>query len=254
VKREAALVVFAFACLSAIATFPLVLHLGRALPGDLGDPLFSSWVLGWDAERLRHGLKGIWDAPILFPSRYTLAFAEHLLGIAIFVAPVIWVSGNPILAYDVAFLLTFVLAGCGMYLLARELSGRRDAAFLAGLAFACSPMRALHVSHLQVLAWGWMPIALWGLHRYFSRRSTAALAIFAARSRSRRCRTATSSTSGHGGRVRRRVRADVSSLGPRGSAARWPAGGAAAESPRDRRSGIRVYLRARAVRCTKAVP
>jgi hypothetical protein len=179
VKREAALVVFAFACLSTIATFPLVLHLGRALPGDLGDPLFSSWVLGWDAERLRHGLSGIWDAPILFPSRYTLAFAEHLLGIAIFVAPVIWVSGNPILAYDVAFLLTFVLAGCGMYLLARELSGRRDVAFLAGLAFACSPMRALHVSHLQVLAWGWMPIALWGLHRYFSRRSTAALAIFA---------------------------------------------------------------------------
>jgi hypothetical protein len=67
VKREAALVVFAFACLSAIATFPLVLHLGRALPGDLGDPLFSSWVLGWDAERLRHGLSGFWDAPILFP-------------------------------------------------------------------------------------------------------------------------------------------------------------------------------------------
>jgi hypothetical protein len=179
VKREAALVVFAFACLSAIATFPLVLHLGRALPGDLGDPLFSSWVLGWDAERLRHGLAGVWDAPILFPTRHTLVFSEHLLGIAIFVAPLIWVSGNPILAYDVAFLLTFVLAGCGMYLLARELTGRRDAAFLAGLAFACAPMRALHVSHLQVLVWGWMPIALWGLHRYFSRRSTAALVIFA---------------------------------------------------------------------------
>ena len=178
-KREAALVVFAFACLSAIATYPLILHLGRALPGDLGDPLFSSWVLGWDAERLRHGLSGIWDAPVLFPNRHTLLFSEHLLGIAIFVAPVIWVSGNPILAYDVAFLLTFVLAGCGMYLLARELTGRRDVAFLAGLAFACSPLRALHLSHLQVLAWGWMPIALWGLHRYFSRRSTAALVIFA---------------------------------------------------------------------------
>lgn len=178
-KREAALVVVAFACLSVIATFPLVLHLGRALPGDLGDPLFSSWILGWDADRLRHGLRGIWDAPILFPSRHTLAFAEHLLGIAVFVAPVIWVTGNPILAYDVAFLLTFVLAGCGMYLLARELTGRRDAAFLAGLAFAGAPMRALHVSHLQVLAWGWMPIALWGLHRYFSRRSIAPLMIFA---------------------------------------------------------------------------
>src|SRR5258705_9237352 len=101
---EAALVVVAFACLTLVATFPLVLHLGRALPGDLGDPLFSSWLLGWDADRLRHGLSGFWDAPILFPSRHTVAFAEHLLGIAVFVAPVIWVTGNPILAYNLAFL------------------------------------------------------------------------------------------------------------------------------------------------------
>ena len=177
---EAALVVFAFAALALIATFPLVLHLGRALPGDLGDPLFTSWVLGWDADRLRHGLSGFWDAPILFPSRHTRAFAEHMLGIAVFVAPVIWLTGNPILAYDIAFLLTYVLAGSGMYLLARELTGRRGVAFLAGLAFAFAPMRALHISHLQVLAWGWMPIALWGLHRYFARRSTFALAVFAA--------------------------------------------------------------------------
>ena len=177
---EAALVLFAFACLAVLASFPLVLHLGRALPGDLGDPLFSSWLLGWDADRLRHGLTGLWDAPLLFPSRHTLALAEHLLGIAVFVAPVIWVTSNPILAYDIAFLLTYVIAGSGMYLLARELTGRRGIAFLAGLAFGFGPMRALHVSHLQVLAWGWMPIALWGLHRYFSTRSTAALAVFAA--------------------------------------------------------------------------
>jgi hypothetical protein len=188
--KEAALVFLAFACLALLATWPLVLHLGRALPGDLGDPLFSSWLLGWDADRLRHGLRGFWDAPILYPSRQTIAFSEHMLGIAMFVAPIIWLTANPILAYDVAFLLTFIVAGCGMYLLARKLTGRRDAAFLAGLMFTWSPMRALHVSHLQVLAWGWMPIALWGLHGFLASSwkakasaeragSVKALAIFA---------------------------------------------------------------------------
>jgi hypothetical protein len=185
---EAALVLAAFSCLTLIATFPLVLHLGRALPGDLGDPLFSSWLLAWDAERLRHGLHAFWDAPILFPSRHTVAFSEHLLGIALPIAPIIWLTGNPILGYDVAFLLTYVIAGSGMYLLARELTGRRDAAFLAGLMFAFSPVRALHVSHIQVLAWGWIPIALWGLHRSIAalkasdgtRRSTYALGVFVA--------------------------------------------------------------------------
>jgi hypothetical protein len=183
---EAALVVIAFAGLALVATFPLVLHLGRALPGDLGDPLFSSWLLGWDADRLRHGLSGFWDAPILFPSRTTIAFSEHMLGIAVPIAPVIWLTGNPILGYDIAFLSTYVIAGSGMYLLTRELTGRNDAAFIAGLMFAFSPMRALHVSHLQVLAWGWMPIALWGLHRFLAtvgsvdrRGSTFALAVFA---------------------------------------------------------------------------
>jgi hypothetical protein len=165
---EIALVALLFALLSLIATYPLVLHLGRALPGDLGDPLLSTWLLGWDADRIRHGLSGFWDAPILFPSRGATAFAEHLLGIAVFVAPVIWLTGNPVLAYDIAFLLTAVLAGTGMYLLARELTGRRDAAILAGLVFAFPPLRTLHVSHLQVLAWGWMPIALWALHRFFA--------------------------------------------------------------------------------------
>ena len=192
---EAALVLFAFAGLTLIATFPLVLHLGRALPGDLGDPLFTSWLLGWDADRLRHGLHAFWDAPIFFPSRNTIAFAEHLLGIAVPIAPIIWLTGNPILAYDVAFLLTYVIAGAGMYLLAVELTGRRDAAFLAGLMFAFSPLRALHVSHLQVLAWGWMPIALWGLHGFlapltgsadtlkgsaYTRRSIFSLEVFVA--------------------------------------------------------------------------
>ena len=104
--KEAAAVVIVFAALSLIATFPLVLHLGRVLPGDYGDPLFTSWLLGWDADRLRHGLRGYWDAPILFPSLNTVAFSEHMLGIAIFVAPIIWLTGNPILGYDVAFVLT----------------------------------------------------------------------------------------------------------------------------------------------------
>ena len=177
---EGVLIVCAYTALAIAATWPLLLHLGRALPGDLGDPLFTSWLLGWDADRLRHGLRGVWDAPIFFPSRNTAAFSEHMLGIAVFTSPVVWLTGNPILAYDLAFLFSYVLAGSGMFLLARSITGRRDAALLAGLVFAFGPPRALHISHLQVLVSGWMPIALWGLHQYVARRSVMALAVFTA--------------------------------------------------------------------------
>jgi hypothetical protein len=166
--------------LAILATWPLVHHLGTALPSDLGDPLLNAWILGWDADRLRHGLQGLWDAPILYPDIRTLAFSEHLLGLAVPLAPIVWLTGNPILAYNVAFILSYVLAATGMFLLAQEITGRTDAAVLAALAFAFGPARTDQISHVQVLMTGWMPMCLWALHRYFRTFSARALMLFAA--------------------------------------------------------------------------
>jgi hypothetical protein len=177
---EIALVAAVIALLATLVTYPLVRLLTRALPGGLGDPVLNMWTLAWVAERLPHGLRGVWDAPIFFPYRHTLAFSEHLIGIALLVAPVYWLSQNAVLAYNGAFLGSYVLAGTTMYLLARDLAGRRDVAWLAALAFAFHPYRTVHVAHLQVLMWGWMPLALWGLHRYFATGSRRALAVFTA--------------------------------------------------------------------------
>lgn len=177
--RSTIVALFGFALLTVCGTWPLARHMGSALPGNLGDPLLNAWILGWDADRLRHGLAGVWNAPILYPNTLTLAFSEHLLGIAIPLAPVVWLTQNPILAYNVAFVLTYVLAAAGMFLLAREITGRADAAVLAALAFAFGPTRTDQIPHLQVLASGWMPICLWALHRYFKTFSRRALAVFA---------------------------------------------------------------------------
>lgn len=177
-QRSTIAAVSGFALLSLFSTWPVIRHAGTTLPGNLGDPLLNAWILGWDADRLRHGLTGFWNAPIFYPDTKTLAFSEHLLGIAVPLAPAIWLTRNPILAYNIAFVLTYVAAALGMFLLAREITGRTDAAVIAGLAFAFGPMRADQITHLQVLASGWMPIALWGLHRYFATFSRKALAIF----------------------------------------------------------------------------
>ena len=150
------------------------------MAAPFGDPLLNAWILGWDADRLRHGLSGLWTAPPFYPYPDTLAYSEHLLGIAVPLAPIYWLTGNAVLLYNVALIGSFALAGIGMYLLARDLTGRRDAAVLAALAFMWCPNRAPHVTHLQVLMNGWMPIALWALHRYFATGSRRALAGFAA--------------------------------------------------------------------------
>jgi hypothetical protein len=178
VASEAAAVVLGFLGLAIAWTWPLALRPGTTMAAPFGDPLLNAWILAWDADRLRHGLAGLWTAPPFFPMPDTLAYSEHLLGLAVPLAPLAWLTGNPVLAYNVALIGSFVLAGAGMYLLARGLTGRRDAAVLAGLAFACCPYRAPQITHLQVLMNGWMPIALWALHRAIARGSRRALAGF----------------------------------------------------------------------------
>ena len=170
-RAEAMWVLLAFACLATVATYPLVFAPGSSLPSDLGDPVLTAWTLAWDADRLRHGLSGIWDAPNFFPYRHTLLYSDHLLGIAVFTAPIQWLTRNPVLVYNLAFLASYIVSGAGMYLLARELTGRRDAALVAGFVYACQPFRVSHLAHLQWLITGWLPLSLWALHRYFATRA-----------------------------------------------------------------------------------
>ena len=178
-RRELVLALGAFLASALVLTLPLALHPTRTLPSDLGDTLLTTWIVSWDADRLRHGLRGLWDAPIFFPYRNTLAFSETLLGVAVFVAPVYWITVDPVLTYNVAFMLSFVIAGIGMYLLTRELTGNRAPAFAAGMYYAFGPLRMSQISHIQLLATGWIPFALWGLHRYFSTRQFRWLIVFA---------------------------------------------------------------------------
>lgn len=177
--RELGVVVAGFTAVTLLLTLPLVLHPTRVLPSDLIDTLLNTWIISWDADRLRHGLRGVWDAPIYHPYRNTLAFSENLFGLAFLVAPVYWASGDPVLTYNVAFLLAFVIAGAGMYLLVRSLTNDRTAAAVAGACFAFCPYRFTQLSHVQILATGWIPITLWGLHQYLETARRRWLMVFA---------------------------------------------------------------------------
>ena len=95
-------------------------------------------------------------------------------------APIQWLTGNPVIVYNLAYLASYVLAGGGMYLLARSLTRSRIAAAVAGVLFVFIPFRAQEAAALQSLMYGWIPIGLWALHRYFATGRLTALAGFAA--------------------------------------------------------------------------
>ena len=179
-----AVAVVGVCCIATVAaTWPLARRMGEVLPnygGDLHPEVLNTWILAWDADRLLHGLSGFWHAPIFYPYTYTLAFSEHLLGIAFFTAWIQWITDNPFAAHNAAFLASYVLAGSGMYLLATYLTRSRLAGGVAATAFMMLPFRGDEGGHLQVAMYGWMPVALWALHRYFDTGQRPALVVFAA--------------------------------------------------------------------------
>ena len=158
--RSPAFVCALYGLLALISTYPLWRHLSAAVPGDIGDPLLNTWILAWDGHALLTDPAHLFDANIFFPLKDTLAYSEHLLGTALPMLPILLISGEPVLAYNVAFLTSFVLSGFGLYLLVLRYTGNRLAAFLAGLAFAFAPYRLSLIGHLSLLTVQWLPLAL----------------------------------------------------------------------------------------------
>ena len=155
----------------------VVAHLTTSLYSDLGDPLLNTAILAWNARHLP--LSGEWwNFPAFAPLSGVTAFTEHLLLTYPVASPVIWLTGNEVLAYNVVFLVTPVLNALAAHRLVRELTGSTAAAFIGGMAFAFAPYQAVRVSHLQTMMGFGMPIALLGLHRYLATRSRRGLVLF----------------------------------------------------------------------------
>jgi hypothetical protein len=175
-------VVLAYTAITIVMSWPLVTRLGAEIAWDLGDPVFNCWVMMWTGGQLLATLGGhfnalheFWNGNIFHPSPLTIAYSEHLTPQMLQALPIFATTGNIVLGYNLVFLSTFVLSGFAAYLLVRDLTGQRLAAFFAGLAFAFAPYRLSQTSHLQVLSTYWMPLALFALRRYFTTRRPRAL-------------------------------------------------------------------------------
>jgi hypothetical protein len=169
----AALVAITFAY-----TWPLLPYATTAVAHDRGDPLLVTWILWWTSHTMPL-TAAWWNAPAFHPSAGVLAFSENLLGLVPIALPVSAITGSPLLAYNTAFFLSYVLSGLGAYLLAFVLTRCHGASFVAAIAFAFAPYRLSHTPHLQLLSAYWMPVAVAALHLFVKAPTWRWAALFA---------------------------------------------------------------------------
>jgi len=105
------------------------------------DMLLMIWILRWDLHALATNPLGLFDANIFHPAPRTLATTEHLLGQLPLYAPAFLLSGNPVLAFNLVMLASFVLAAFFMHILVFAWTRSAAASYAAGLAFAFAPWR-----------------------------------------------------------------------------------------------------------------
>jgi len=166
--------VLLLAVLGLLLTWPLLPHLLTHVPGDGIDDPALTWNLWWAKHSWvdRAGGEGLIHNPfdgdsMFYPvsinlAFYTLTLLNGALGLPLQLA------GSVILASNLLLLSSFVIAGLGAYLLAREVlaaggrkrtGGMAGAAFLAALLYAFASTRLFYVSlgQFNIASSQWLP-------------------------------------------------------------------------------------------------
>jgi hypothetical protein len=145
-------------------TYPLVLQVTTAIPGDGFDGWQNYWNLWW----VKTAVLDLHESPyfttyLYHPIGYSLLF--HTLNIfnALMTLPVQLAFGLTV-SYNFVVLFSFVMGGYGTYLLALHVmkAGQRASdhliAFLAGAVFTFAPFHFAHLlGHMQVISLEWLP-------------------------------------------------------------------------------------------------
>src|SRR5919106_354339 len=132
-----------------------------------GDARAFIWVLAWDNHALLDGVPSLFDANKLYPLRNALAYGEHLYGISLFTLPVYALTRNPVLAYNVVWILAYLLTAATVHLLAWRYTRDHLAAMTAGMAYTFCFYRMHHGhGHLNLIWSFWIPLSFIAIERW----------------------------------------------------------------------------------------
>src|SRR4051794_4623671 len=168
-----------FVFLTAALAYPLSVRAAGEVMSAGPDTNLFMWTLAWDVHAFTHRPLGIFEANIYYPLRHTLAYSENLIGSAIFAAPILWLTGNLVLALNVVALLSAALCGVGAYVLARQVGTGAGGAVVCGIVYAFSPPRFLRLDQLHLATIEWVPFGLAALHAYLDGGQRGALRLAA---------------------------------------------------------------------------
>jgi hypothetical protein len=152
------MILLGYTLLTLALTYPVPWKLSTEVPGG-GDAWQHIWNLWWVKHALLERHTNPYHTDLLYYPYgvnlylHTLVLSAGLPGILLQL-----LGFNLIATYNLILLSSFVLAGYGMYLLCRHLTGNGWASFVGGLVFAFSPYHFAHLfGHMNLASLQWIP-------------------------------------------------------------------------------------------------
>lgn len=174
-----------FLFLTLVFTRPMLSELDSHTVGGYGDNHYFMWIIGWTRQALFDLGQSPHDTFLLnHPFGYQLALTEIAPLQILFALPFALIVNNPVLGYNIAMLMSFVLSGMFMFYWVRRLTASFQSSLIAATAYAFLPYHFAHMlsGHLNLVAIQWFPLYFWGFFeilesKAFSWKSILLLAI-----------------------------------------------------------------------------
>lgn len=161
-----------FVSLVLIVNFPLTTNLNTHVVGRSFDDAFE--VL-WQLSTIEKALfdsrtNPFFSGDVFYPQGWYTASGAQPPWYLLLLSPLTAVAG-PVTTFNIAMLVTFILAGFGVYRFVTRVSGSQLAGLIAGCVYIASPMLTLRLGgHLNVLiAAMFLPYAADALHEAMGR-------------------------------------------------------------------------------------
>jgi hypothetical protein len=159
------LVLVYFTAMTILMTWPLAEKMGGYLLGQIGDNIYFVWLIDWFKRAIFELHVSPFFVPYLnYPEGWSLAYTE-IAPIQVFMAIPFAMIGGATFGYNAVLMLTFILAGLGMYLWIARVTKSRSAGLIAGTIYAFVPYHIAHalIGHFHIMGVQWFPFYFMGL-------------------------------------------------------------------------------------------
>ncbi len=163
--RHDILAFFAYAIMTLVLTFPVILHVRQYVPWTSLDVWHSFWNLWWIKASVGSFQNPYYTYVMLYPSGTSVLFQGFTFVNSL---PGIFLQGplGLVLTYNLFFFTSYILSGFNAYLLAKSVTREKVGSFIAGVVYAFAPIHvAQSMAHLNIMTQQWLPLYLLFLFR-----------------------------------------------------------------------------------------